>query len=364
VIDLAVVAQDPNFGGGARAHLEAFVRAARDLGREPEVLFVPHPTLRPDTQGSLLDRIETLRIVRGSRALVQQIREAHDVWVVATVASHGLAAARSGRPYACWLATSLTSENRGRAQGLRLSRRAALHVNAPFVGRLEREVLAGASAVYAIGPSSRDEIAEAAGIDPARVGIIPIPVDTDAFTPEDDEQWLERLGRPVIAFVGRADDPRKNVSLLLAALPAIRLAIPHATVRLVGQPPVGPLPDGVEVLGLVDDLPRVLRRSTLFVLPSLQEGFGIAAAEALACGVPVISTRSGGPESLIRESGGGVLLDASSSDELAGCAIALLGDRERMLELRACGRTYVERAHTLKQTVEALAAAGAAAHRS
>jgi glycosyltransferase involved in cell wall biosynthesis len=357
VIDLAVVAQDPNFGGGARAHLEAFVRAARDLGREPEVLFVPHPTLRPDTPGSLLDRIETLRIVRGSRALVQQIREAHDVWVVATVASHGFAAARSGRPYACWLATSLTSENRGRAPGLRLSRRAALHVNAPLLRRLEREVLTQATALYAISDSSRLDIAAAADIGPDGVGVIPIPVDVDSFVPEDDERWLARLERPVIAFVGRADDPRKNVELLLEALPAILAAIPSATVRLIGQPPERPVPLGVEVVGVVDSVATVLRESSLLVLPSRQEGFGIVAAEALACGVPVVTTPSGGPEELVHASSGGIVLLSFDADELSATVVGLLHDRSALVAMRAAGHAYVSRRHTTLRTAAALRSA-------
>ena len=48
VADLLVVAPDPRFGGGSQAHVQAFVDAAAALGREPEVVFVPHPTLRPE----------------------------------------------------------------------------------------------------------------------------------------------------------------------------------------------------------------------------------------------------------------------------------------------------------------------------
>jgi glycosyltransferase involved in cell wall biosynthesis len=358
VIDLAVVAQDPNFGGGARAHLEAFVHAARELDREPEVLYVPHPTLRPDVHASPLERIEALRVLRGSRALVPRIREARDVWVVATVASHGLAAARSGRPYKCWLATSLASENRGRAPGLRVSRRVALHVNAPSLRRLEREVLARADALFAISKSSAAEVAEAAGVPAGNVGVIPIPVDTDHFAPEPDNVWVNRLARPIIAFIGRSDDPRKNVDLLLAAAPVIRQSLPNASILLVGSPPARAVPAGVSVAGPVADLPLVLRQASLFVLPSLQEGFGIVAAEALATGVPVVATRSGGPEELVNNSGGGILLDGFTPEELATRVVELLSDADGLLERRKLGRAYVEREHASERTRVALAAAG------
>jgi glycosyltransferase involved in cell wall biosynthesis len=356
--DLAVVAQDPEFGGGARAHLDAFVSAAHELGRDPDVMYVPHPTLRPDLRASPLDRVETLRVLHGSRALVPRVRQARDVWVVATVAYHGIAAARSGRPYSCWLATSLRAENAGRAPGLRPSRRLALRGNAPFLLRVEREVLAHARALYAISRSSAVDVAEAAGIPAANVGVIPIPVDTQRFTPEPDEVWVNRLARPTIAFVGRSDDPRKNVALLLAAVPAIRRAIPGATIRLIGSPPGRAVPAGVEVAGHVENLPALLRQASLFVLPSFQEGFGIAAAEALTSGVPVVSTRSGGPEELVGDSGGGVLLDGFSPDELATRVVELLSDADLLVEMRKLGRAYVEREHVPMRTVAALAAAG------
>jgi glycosyltransferase involved in cell wall biosynthesis len=83
---------------------------------------------------------------------------------------------------------------------------------------------------------------------------------------------------------------------------------------------------GVETTGVVPDVATVLRECALFVLPSRQEGFGIAVAEALACGVPAIVTPSGGPEELVRSSGGGHVTAGWSERELADAILGLLGD--------------------------------------
>ena len=87
--------------------------------------------------------------------------------------------------------------------------------------------------------------------------------------------------------------------LLLDAARGSRGA-PDARLRLVGRPPRTPLPAGVEAVGEVQSVAEAIRSASLFVLPSLQEGFGIVVAEALACGVPAVVTPSGGPEELVR----------------------------------------------------------------
>src|SRR5437899_147605 len=75
---------------------------------------------------------------------------------------------------------------------------------------------------------SRADVAGAAGLDPAEIGILPLPVDAERFRPESDDRWRERLDAPIVAFVGRTDDPRKNLELALAALPLLRLRVPGA----------------------------------------------------------------------------------------------------------------------------------------
>jgi glycosyltransferase involved in cell wall biosynthesis len=287
--------------------------------------------------------------------LASRVHAARSVWVVATVASAGWAAQRSRRPYACWIGTALEDEWAGRRRGLSRSRRAARAVNAPVLRRLERSVLRGAAGVYAVSPAGAAAVAAAGGLHDVRV--LPIPVDVERFAPEPDEIWLARQGAPTVVFVGRADDPRKNVNLLLRAFAGLRRELPQATLRLIGRPPARPTPAGVDVLGVVPSLADELRSATILVLPSWQEGFGIVVAEALASGVPVVTTPSGGPEHLVTSSGGGVVLSSFDDEELTAALAELLGDVARLRAMRVRGREHVVREHSQTRFQELLAPA-------
>jgi glycosyltransferase involved in cell wall biosynthesis len=343
VIDLAVLGPDPRFGGGGAAQVDAFLAGARELGRSPELLFAPHPTF--DGRRWSVDRIEAIRQLRSGIRHSSPARAASSLWVVAPLATHGLAAPPSERRYGCWVGTTLDDEWAARARGLDRGRRLAQRLNALLLRRLERRLLREAARVYATSAASRASLAEAADRDEAEIEILPIPIDVDRLAPEPDESWLARLEAPVLTFVGRAGDPRKNLTLLLDALPLIRARVPSARLRLIGSPPAQ-LPEGVDALGHVDSIAEPLRESTLFVLPSWQEGFGIVAAEALACGVPVVTTPSGGPEQLLRDSGGGRVLSGFAVEELAETVSALLEDVATLRRMRAAGREYVVREHS------------------
>lgn len=354
-IDLAVLGQDPRFGGGGSSQTDAFLVGARALGREPELIFDPHPGLgEPEVTWR---RIEALRQVSAARRLAIPAREARSLWVVASLAQNGGAAARTRRRYGCWIGTTIRSEWAGRSPGLPAVRRAAASASIRALAALERRVLGRATRLYATSPSTRDELAEAAGVPVSDIGILPIPVDVERLWAAPADAWREAAAQPVLMFVGRADDPRKNVSSLLRAFAELRVSHPDARLRLVGRPPLGPLPDGVEAAGEVADVGAELRRAAIFVLPSRQEGFGIVAAEAMACGLPVVTTPSGGPEDLVRRSGGGAVTSGFAAQDIASTLHALLSDADGLAGMRQTGLVHVCREHSLERFRESLSAA-------
>jgi len=363
--DLAVVSQDPRFGWGARAQLDAFWRTAGELGREPELLFVSHPALAGEDAGQyasiagtrgLLPRLDAVNQLTGGLRLAARARVARSRWVVATTASYGVAARRSGRRYAAWIGTGLESEWQARRPWLPRTRRVALATNAPLLRALERSVLRGARITCATSPSSRDALAVASGLDEEEIRLLSIPIDLGRFVPLPDDEWRAGLERPVLAFVGRGDDPRKNVGLLLDALLLVQQRVPDASVLLVGRPPAGALPARVRTAGYVRSVGEAIRGSALLVVPSRQEGFGLLAAESLASGVPVVTTPCGGPEDLVRRSSGGRILAGFSPEELAETILELLEAPDALAAMRTAGRRYVEVEHGHQLFGERLAA--------
>lgn len=378
-LDVAVVGQDPWFGGGFRSLVTAFWTASHELGRDPHLFYLARgrrtsllrpgiawkesPVVDGELRGtafpSQLPELDSVNQVVGGLRMAGSLRAARTLWVVAASAPYGYAAARSGKPYACWIATSMRGEWAVRQPLLPASRRAALRINTPTLLRLERTVLREARAIYAISPSSRDDLAAAASVPAERVRALPIPIDFAQYQPQDDATWLRGLEHPTITFVGRARDVRKNVALLLDAFTALRTRLPAARLRLVGEPPAPGtwLPPGVEVAGVVPDVAKELAASSLFVLPSWQEGFGIVVAEALACGAPAVVTPSGGPETLVRDSGGGRVLSGFDAEELAATLHELLSDPDALLAARHRGRDYVVAEHSPERLRELLAVA-------
>lgn len=368
-VDVAVVGQDPWLRGGYQAQARAFWRAARDLGREPHMFCIAHdralslvrhslavapkPAATAGFGGTsfpaLLPEVGTVNHLVNARRMGTAVRKTRSVWVVTTSAHYGFAAVASRRPYACWVGTGFMEEADARRRGLRPARRLALAMNTPLFRRLEREVLRRASLVCVTSPTAGRAVVASAGIAPERVMLVPISIDAERFRPEPEGRWRERLDEPVLVFVGRARDPRKNVGLLVEAFHQIRRRVPGVRLRLVGQPPsralLRRLPHEAEVLGEVDSVHEAVRASTLFVLPSRQEGFGVAVAEALASGVPAVVTPCGGPEEMIRDSGGGQVLSGFTVEELVETVVDLLTNESSLLAMRNRGRQYVAREH-------------------
>jgi glycosyltransferase involved in cell wall biosynthesis len=176
---------------------------------------------------------------------------------------------------------------------------------------------------------------------------MPMPIDSKLFAPDVTPQVRGRIG-----FVGRFDDPRKNILLLIETVASLRARGHEVHGYLVGGESTAPIRAAIERLNLGDaikidqkrereELPGVLRTFDLFFLPSHQEGLCIAALEAMACGVPVVSTRCGGPEEFVVDERSGALVDATVADATQKIE-QILADENRRKKLGGGARQIVE----------------------
>ncbi len=109
--------------------------------------------------------------------------------------------------------------------------------------------------------------------------------------------------------------------------------------RLADELGVG---EQVQFVGSDLDVETVLPQLDLFLLPSEQESFGLAALEAMACGVPVIATAVGGLPELVEEGKSGYLFPLRDVDAMAACAVELLSDPALLAKLKTGARARAE----------------------
>lgn len=205
----------------------------------------------------------------------------------------------------------------------------------------ERTALAHARAVIVTSPATasiltRDFAIPAAGITVAVPGTAPRPAAPCRGEP------------PVLLTVGSLI-PRKGHDVLIEALS--RLADRTWTARFVGSDTLDPawaahlrakveaagLEPRIRFVGAVDDAARELHEADLFVLPSRFEGYGMAFAEALAAGLPIVAARAGAVPDVVPETAG-ILVPPDDPAALAGAIADLLGDRDRFDRCRAGSR--------------------------
>lgn len=162
--------------------------------------------------------------------------------------------------------------------------------------------------------------------------------------------------------VGRLSDPRKNIPLLFEAYALIRRRLAGAPkLVLVGESlptdadlahagRLGLLPF-VEMHRSVDDegLRALLQGASLLLLSSNEEGFGLTVLEAMACGLPVISTRCGGPEDTVAEGETGYLVDVGDAQSMADRACEILTTPDRGRQMGQRGRDAVLKKFTLEK---------------
>jgi glycosyltransferase involved in cell wall biosynthesis len=164
----------------------------------------------------------------------------------------------------------------------------------------------------------------------------PPGVDTSTFCP-----GAGNACDPYVLCVARLDDPRKNIELLLKAFALVPESRDKLRLVVAGQDAPDKtfwmLASKLELAKritfvsnpTVDALVNLYRGACVFVLPSDEEGFGMVVIEAMACGTPVVATRSGGPDGIITDGWDGYLVAVGAETELAS-RIAFLSRNEML----------------------------------
>ncbi|MFG2488133.1 glycosyltransferase family 4 protein [Streptomyces virginiae] len=181
--------------------------------------------------------------------------------------------------------------------------------------------------------------------------VIPNGVDVDFFAKaEANPDWSGQT----LGFIGRIDEPRKGLPVLMAAFPKIVEACPDVRLLVAGrgdeEEAVASLPADlrkrVEFLGMVsdEDKARLLRSVDVYVAPNTGgESFGIILVEALSAGAAVLASDLDAFAQVLDQGGAGDLFANENADALATAAITLLRDPERRAELSARGSAHVRR---------------------
>jgi glycosyltransferase involved in cell wall biosynthesis len=235
-----------------------------------------------------------------------------------------------------------------------------------------------ATRVVAISAATRDDLIRHEGVRREKIAVVHHGR-APWFSPVTDRALLDaararyQLDGPYLLFVGTLQ-PRKNLERLLAAFDRVAADRPGLLLALVGAAGWQPdrldralarlrARDRVRLLGFVPDadLPALLSGALGLALPSLYEGFGIPALEAMACGAPVLASSTSSFPEVVGEAG--LLVDPLSVDAIADGLRLLTDDGELRAELgrrgvkRAAGFTW-ERA--ARETLTVLRAAHAA----
>lgn len=223
-----------------------------------------------------------------------------------------------------------------------------------FFDRLAMLGLAQADLLLADSTYTKQSLIDQLGLNPTKIKVVFIGIDHTRFCPQAvpasfRERYGLPAGRPYLLFVG-SEDPRKNLGTLLEAFALLLPRFPNAILIKAGavhfREQAAKLRHQAQALGITanvifleqlpdEDIPILYNLADLLVIPSLLEGFGLPALEAMACGTPVIAANASSLPEIVGEAG--ILFDPQKPTELAAALEQLLADPEKQRTLSQAG---------------------------
>ncbi|MBA2883000.1 glycosyltransferase involved in cell wall biosynthesis [Desulfosalsimonas propionicica] len=229
-----------------------------------------------------------------------------------------------------------------------------------------RIINSGSKKIVFVSDRLRQHYISQYGLSGAKATTIYNGVDTDVFYPRKDDSIRKELGLgPENVLIGAVGNirPAKGYDNFLRAARIIHSRHPECRFVVAGQGS-GALYDsllelrrelGLEgifyFIGFRENPPAVLNNLDIFVLPSVSEGFSISTIEAMACGVPVVVTRSGGPEEIVENGVNGLTVD-SGPEDIAGGIMRIFEKADLGNSLKNTAFAEVEEKFSLRAMVE------------
>jgi glycosyltransferase involved in cell wall biosynthesis len=221
----------------------------------------------------------------------------------------------------------------------------------PWARPLLRWMLRRAVHLIAVSGTVRTWLAHDFGIDSSRIRVVHHGIDSDAFSPS--APLTRASNTPVIGAAGRLH-PVKGFQYLVDAVAQLRIKSPGVTVRIAGydagygaqlasQIQRLQLTEHIQLAGFQTNMPSFLGSLDIFAMPSLSEGLGQVAIEAMAAGLPVVATDLPALAELILPGQTGLLVPKANPSALAGALAWLLEHPDESAEL---GRRAQDRART------------------
>ena len=237
------------------------------------------------------------------------------------------------------------------------ARSRALHV----FGTALQPVLEKVTGRIAVSPAARRVVVEHLGGDAV---LVPNGVEVARFA--GAQPLPGRPTGPTVVFLGRLDEGRKGLAVLLEALPELVRLVPDVRLLVAGPGDADDvraavprsLRDRVELLGRVsdEDKPRVFASGHVYCAPNTHgESFGIVLVEAMAAGTPVVASDLEAFRRVLRDGEAGVLVPVRDPGALARALGDLLHDEDRRVRLAAAARATVETYDWARVTAQVVA---------
>ena len=223
--------------------------------------------------------------------------------------------------------------------------------------KMQEKVAPRLSEVILVSEAAATDVAACLRVDRRVMSVIHLGIDQDVYKPQPD---IRRRANRILTTAS-ADVPLKGLKHLIEAYSTLLETYPRLELVVIGKLREGPTAELLDDLNLLDrvsfihdlsndEMAEQYARATICVTPSLYEGFGLPAAEAMSCGAPVVVTDGGSLPEVVGDAG--VVVPKGDSAALALAIGALLDDPARRADLGAAARQRARKAFSWDRAAE------------